>query len=359
MPGPHPAVALTRRVVRQTLNHLLVPDDSITFGHAPQPGPLLVAVSGGADSLALAAAVAFEAPKLGFTAHVLIVDHGLQTGSADVARTAAQQCIDGLGYSPEHVRMTQVEVGETSAGLEADARRARYAALRQRADELGAQRIMLGHTGNDQAEQVLLGLMRGSGTRSLAGMRVDTRGLLRPFLTDGQLVNGAPVMRDDTEQACAALGLKPWRDPHNTSDAFARVRARKVLAMLENDLGTHGITKNLIRTAASAARDADYLDAETDAALAAIAGTPKANEWPPTWPVEALASLPSALRLRALRRLLVLHGAKDSELASHHIYEVERLLVNWRGQGPIQVPGNVQVHRGGGEVAITALGKPQ
>lgn len=359
MPGPHKSVALTRLCVRYALNRVLAaPDDAIGVRPKP-PGALLVAVSGGSDSLALAAAVRFEAPKLGFTPHVVIVDHGLQPGSDAVAQQARTQCVDGIGYAPRRVHVRRADVVSTSSGPEADAREARYEQLRAAASELGAQRIVLGHTGNDQAEQVLLGLMRGSGTRSLAGIRVDTGELLRPFLLDAARVLGAPVMRADTEAACAALGLQPWSDPHNTDDAYARVRVRNLLQRLEGDLATPGITGNLVRTASHAARDADFLDEQTDAALARAAGSRDAATWPNRWPVEALGALAPALRIRALRRLLVLHGARDSELASHHLYEVEKLLTNWRGQGPIQVPGSVEVERSGGEVAITATGTSQ
>ena len=374
MPGPHPAIALTRLAVRTALRqvaqerqaaqeaeqecdgatHHGTADAALTSGQN-----LVVGVSGGADSLALAAAVGFEAPKLGFTPYVLIVDHQLQPNSDVVAATARRQCVGGLGYAPEHVRIVPVDVESSADGLEADARRARYAALRQYAEELKAFRIVLGHTGNDQAEQVFLGLLRGSGTRSLAGMRPDARGLLRPFVADAQRVPGGPVLREHTQAACAALGLTPWQDPHNESAEFTRVRVRHALTALEGQLGTSGMVRNLMRTASSAARDADYLDAETDAALARIAGTSDSQQWPATWPVPQLRALPPAIRIRAIRRVLVQQGASASELASHHLYEVERLLIDWRGQGPIQVPGSVGVKRSGGEVAITAMGKPQ
>ena len=359
MPGPHPAVALTRLLVRQSLTQLLTPSDHARPADDVRPGPLVLGVSGGADSLALAAAVLFEGPKQSFTPHAVIVDHGLQANSQDVARAAYAQCVDEIGYPSEQVRCVRVEVTRTSAGVEADARRARYAALSAVKRELGARRIVLGHTGNDQAEQVLLGLIRGSGTRSIAGMRMDAGGILRPFLASSTVSSGRAVMRSDTEEACAALGLTPWQDPHNQSEAFTRVRVRRVLAALEDEFGDTGLSRNLVKTAAHAGRDADFLDAQTDAALAAASGVQDASGWPSRWPVEALASLPAAIRIRALRRLLVLHGARDSELASHHLYEAEQLLVHWRGQGPIQVPGGVEIQRGGGEVAITPTSAQQ
>lgn len=345
MPGPHPAVALTRLAVRHALR--------IAFADVRRERRVVAGVSGGADSLALAAALAFEAPKQSTEVAVVIVDHGLQAGSRDVAERARSTCIDHIGLSPERVRAVEVSVDDGHPdGLEAAARAARHTALRQVAHEVGAQRIALGHTADDQAEQVLLGLMRGSGTTALAGMRPDRDALLRPFLYGSDVVPGGPIAREHTESACTALALEPWHDPHNDNRAFARVRARQALADLERDLAAPTLRRSLFRSAASAGRDADLLARLTDEALARATGTSDERQWPTTWPVEALTALDPALRIRALRRLLVLHGARASELAQHHLLDVERLLVGWRGQGPIDVPGSVEVSRVGGEVVI-------
>ena len=216
-----------------------------------------------------------------------------------------------------------------------------------------AAAVLLAHTRDDQAEQVLLALMRGSGPRALAGMRADRARLLRPFLLGPEIVPGGPVRRVDTELACEALGLEPWHDPHNDDPAFSRVRARHTLAALERELAAPTLRRSLFRTAAAAGRDADLLDRLTDEALARSAGTDDARAWPATWSVEALVGLDPALRIRALRRLLVLHGARDAELSSGHLFDVERLLVAWSGQGPIDVPGSVEVRRVGGEMTIS------
>ena len=160
--GPAPALAAVRSAVRAVLSsHPCV----------------LVACSGGADSLALAAAVAFEAPRAGVRAGLVTVDHGLQPGSAAVAAQVA-----GLGYELglDPVEIVPVTVGRTG-GVEAAARDARYAALDAAASALGAA-VLLGHTLDDQAETVLLGLGRGSGPRSIAGMRVIDGHYLRPLL---------------------------------------------------------------------------------------------------------------------------------------------------------------------------------
>src|SRR5690606_6604086 len=164
---PHRAVAAIRYAVRATL------------GELPREARALVACSGGADSVALAEALAFEARHTGRPSGAVVVDHGLQEDSASVAERAAATC-RRLGLSP--VEVVGVTVAETGQGLEADARDARYAALAESADRLGAAVVLLGHTRDDQAEQVLLGLTRGSGARSLAGMATERGIFRRPLL---------------------------------------------------------------------------------------------------------------------------------------------------------------------------------
>ncbi|MEJ7702786.1 MAG: ATP-binding protein [Geodermatophilaceae bacterium] len=148
-----PAVAAVRVAVR------------IAFAEAEPDDPITVACSGGADSLALAAAVAFEAPRARLVAGAVTVDHGLQPGSAERAAALAD-LLTGLGLNP--VTAVTVRV-EGPGGPEAAARRARYAALEAVQSTQGGW-VALGHTMDDQAETVLLGLGRGSGPRSLAGM---------------------------------------------------------------------------------------------------------------------------------------------------------------------------------------------
>ena len=139
---------------------------------------------------------------------------------------------------------------QADGGPEAAARTARYAALQSEAAGRQAT-IWLGHTLDDQAESVLLGLARGSGPRSLAGMAARTGRLVRPLLG---------LRRSVTEQACAELDLDPWRDPHNDDPRFARVRVRRtVLPTLEAELGP-GVAEALARTAALVRDDADLLD---------------------------------------------------------------------------------------------------
>jgi tRNA(Ile)-lysidine synthase len=235
MPGPDPAVAVTRLAVRE---HLL---------DLPPGALVLVACSGGPDSVALAGALAFEAPRVGMRAGAVVVDHGLQEGSDRVADHAADVC-RGMGLEP--VEVVRVDVQPSGSGLEADARTARYAAFEQVASRLGAEVVLIGHTRDDQAEQVLLGLSRGSGARSLSGMPARRGRFVRPLLA---------LPRATTLAACAAYGIEPWEDPQNADDSFRRVRARRLLATLEADLGP-GFGAALARSADLLREDADYLE---------------------------------------------------------------------------------------------------
>ncbi len=246
--SPDAATAAVRHAVRASLADL-------------GPGDLvLAACSGGADSLALAAALAFEAPGAGLRAGAVVVDHDLQPGSARVAADAAG-CLHALGLDP--VDVVTVEVESTGDGLEAAARSARYAALEAAADRHGALTVLLGHTLDDQAEQVLLGLTRGSGARSLSGMPSARGRFRRPLLG---------VSREQCRASVAAQGLTWWDDPMNEDPAFTRVRARRAVADLERDLGP-GVAAALARTASQLRDDADHLDGLADTA-AGLAGPP-------------------------------------------------------------------------------------
>lgn len=265
-----------------------------------------VALSGGADSLALTAAAAAVRPTT-----ALIVDHGLQAGSAAVAEAARTRALD-LGCVD--ARILPVEVG-ASGGPEAAARTARYAALESARD--GAP-VLLAHTLDDQAETVLLGLGRGSGARSLAGMCIADPPWFRPLLGH---------RRDTTRAACAELGLRPWDDPHNSDPRFTRVRLRlEVLPLLEEVLGG-GVAEALARTADALREDNDLLDA-----LAAEHAEARAGDG---LPVAAVQELPGALRRRVLRAWLLAGGATG--LTDIQIRSVDALVAQWRGQGGVAV----------------------
>lgn len=314
MSGPDPAVAAVRTAVRRLTADL------------PPQTLVLVAVSGGADSLALAAATAFVAPRENLRAGAVLVDHAVQAGSAAVADRAAATCRD-LGLSP--VLVVPVEVRAAGDGPEAAAREARYSALSAAADATGAVAVLLGHTRDDQAETVLLALARGSGTRSLAAMAGVRDRWRRPLLD---------VSRMTTRAACAALGLTPWEDPHNQDPRFTRVRARAILSRLEDELGP-GVVAGLARSAALARDDADALDAMATAAYADLDGAPDLD-------VAALARLGPAVR----RRVLLL--AAGVGLTSTQLAAVDALVTDWHGQGEVMLPGGVGAVRRDGRLRL-------
>lgn len=299
------------------------------------PPLILVALSGGPDSLALAAAVAFEAPRAGLRAGAVIVDHGLQPGSADAAARATAQAID-LGLDPVIVK--PVTVG-TEGGPEAAARDARYAALHDAATELGATAVLLGHTLDDQAETVLLGLARGSGAASLHGMTATSGLYRRPLLG---------ITRATTVQFCADARLTPWLDPQNDDRAFTRVRVRRtVLPLLEQELGP-GIREALARTAEQLREDSDALDHFAEEIAEDLAEHSEAGI---SLPVAALLANPAALRQRLIR-LAVVSEFRVS-LSRAHTLEVARLVTDWHGQGPLDLPG-IRVERLGGLLLFSA-----
>ena len=326
---PHPAVAAIRYAVRTHLADL-----AERVGR--DDGLVLVACSGGADSLALAEALAFECRHSDWSGGAVVVDHGLQSGSREVAARAADTC-RRLGLDP--VDVARVEVSRGRAGLEAAARDARHGVLTEVARRLGAVTVLLGHTLDDQAEQVLLGLTRGSGARSLAGMP-PRRGVLgRPLLG---------ITREQTREACAAEGLEVWDDPMNVDPEFTRVRARRAVADLERDLGP-GIPAALARSADQLRADADLLDTLAEEARAGLGPGPDLD-------VTALAAIPPALRTRVWRALLVEAGAPAGQTGAAHTDACERLVTHWRGQGPLHLPGDLRVTRRGTTVRIETPG---
>jgi len=304
---------------------------------------VLVACSGGADSLALAAATAFVAPRLGLRAGAVTVDHGLQPGSAERAAEIAV-LLAKLGLDP--VRSTAVTVAPAGAsGPENAARVARYGALDAAAAAYGAAAVLLGHTLDDQAETVLLGLARGSGGRSLAGMPARRGRYRRPLLA---------VRRAATAAACAELGLEPWQDPHNCDFRFTRARVRhQALPALEAALGP-GVAEALARTAAQLRADAECLD---DLAFAESGQLRQGGSDPAGLDVAWLAALPAAIRTRVLRDAAVMAGCPPGALAAGHIGQVDALVTAWRGQRWADLPGGVRARRQAGKVWFSSTGR--
>ena len=324
-PRPGRATAAVRSAVRTALARL-------------EPGDVvLVACSGGADSLALAAATAAEAPRSGVRAGAVTVDHGLQAGSAERAASTALTCRT-LGLAP--VEVAVAVVGSTG-GPEAAARDARRGALLEVARRMGAVAVLLGHSLDDQAETVLLGLARGSGGRSLAGMAPVSGPagvFVRPLLD---------LPRAVLAQACEQAGLQPWVDPHNTDPRYARVRVRtRVLPVLEAELGP-GVAAALARTAGLLRTDADALDA----GAADVAAQVQGGE-PGQLRIDALTALPPAVRRRVLRNAALTAGAPAGALRAGHIAAVDALVTAWHGQGPLELPGGVRAARACGSLLL-------
>jgi tRNA(Ile)-lysidine synthase len=309
--GPDPAVAAVRVAVRHALAGLAAPG-------------VLVACSGGADSVALAAAVAFEAPRHRLPAGLVTVDHGLQAGSATWAAEAAALGTR-LGLDP--VRVETVTVG-LAGGPEAAARTARYEALARAA---GDWPVLLAHTLDDQAETVLLGLGRGSGPRSIAGMRPRDGRWVRPLLG---------VRRATTRAACAAESLPYRDDPHNADPRFTRARLRAEVLPLLEDVLRGGVAEALARTAALVRDDLDALDG-----LAAELVGPGPLE------VAALAGRPRAVRTRVLRAWV------GVPVTAAQLRALDALLTDWHGQGPVALPSGRSVRRSSGMLRLDRSGR--
>jgi tRNA(Ile)-lysidine synthase len=292
---------------------------------------ILVAISGGADSLALAHALSVEAPPLAIRVVGVTIDHQLQSASGEQANKVITQLLS-MGITENEISKVSVEI---SQGLEASARKARYEALDKCAEKYGAVAIYLGHTRDDQAESVLLGLGRGSGTRSLSAMAQINGKYIRPLLA---------ITREQTEKACAEMNLIPWNDPHNSDKQFARVRVRNiVLPNLEENIGP-GISEALARSAQLLRDDADALDAWTEKEIATMDLADLG--------CEALVALPKAIRTRILRRAIYDAGAPSGSITAEHVSAVEALVTSWSGQGPAHLPGGVKVSRLSGRLSL-------
>jgi tRNA(Ile)-lysidine synthase len=286
---------------------------------------IVVGVSGGADSLALAAVTSFVADRASYELTAVVVDHGLQDGSDQVASRAVEQ-LATLGVDG---RVVRVEVGR-DGGPEAAARTARRAALADVSADLGADAVLLAHTLDDQAETVLLGLGRGSGPRSISGMAPRDGLWRRPFLT---------MRRSDTERICRVHDVEWWTDPHNSDPAYRRSRVRSELMPLLEDVLGGGVAEALARTADQVRTDTTHLDH-------------LASRVDDVLDVHALADLPPALRSRVLRRAALAAGADAAALTSVHLAELDRLVTDWRGQRRVELPGRICASRTGSSLSF-------
>lgn len=346
MAGPPRVVARARRAVRGALLRRLSLLADATDATGLQ-GRVLVGLSGGPDSLALCATTCWVTQRMGLRTEAAIVDHGLQEGSAQVAERARVQA-ERLGAERVHVLPVQVDA-ELPGGIENAARVARSAALEELATERGAVALLLGHTLDDQAEQVLMGLSRGSGPRALSGIPPVRGQVLRPFLGVGRDESTA-LRRADTEEICALHDLDPWQDPMNQDTDLLRGRVRhRVMPLLCEELGPQ-IVENLARTAALIGPDVEMLDEEATQARRALVRTDDDPDTLLALDVHALAAAASPIRTRILRdasrQAEDLGGAvSDKSLLRRHVLEVDALVVSWHGQAAVALPGRIEVAR--------------
>lgn len=325
MTGPHPSVAATRVAVREAL-------------HGYDIGTRVwVACSGGPDSLALAAATAYVSRKEGYFSGAIIVDHGLQAGSAEVAQSAAMQ-VKKAGI--HQVFVERVVVGR-DGGLESAARTARYNAIEARVTAEGGvdPHILTGHTMDDQAETVLLALARGSGARALSGIPARRGRIIRPFLS---------VRRTDTVLACEVQGLQAWMDPTNEEDGGPKRSALrgKVMPALVDVLGP-GVVSGLARSAALLQADADELERQTRAKIRKSSAAAVDDKWR----CDNLAALPDAIRSRMLKMLAEGKGA--GPLTAAHVRMLDKLVMQYKGQGAVALPGGYEARREYGRLIIS------
>ena len=328
---------------------------------------LVVAVSDGANSTALLLALEDlnRAGLLGVDLTAAHLDHGLRgaggAGDArwvqEVARAHGFECVVGRASVPERARAAR-------DNLEQAARRARYEFLAAAARECGARAVLAAHTLDDQAETVLLRLLRGSGAEGLGGMAPE-----RALEAGGEVSLRRPLLawarRAETEGYCRERGVEFRADEMNRDERFARVRVRRQLLPLLSTFNPRA-AEALARTAALLREDSAALDemasallgeARAQAASGSRDGTkgtggtevPEGAEAAPAraWPlgVEALARAAPALRRRALR--LWLAGARGDlrRLSRAHLLGVERLLEGGRGGRVAELPGGSRVER--------------
>lgn len=353
----HPAVGFARNEVANSLNRLLGEGTVVASGKSvahpaeDEEKPLiLVGCSGGPDSLALAAITAHFARRGSISVGAVIVDHGLQEESAQVADRAAAQC-EALGLSPVFIKKVAVEHG--SEGPEMAARTARYGAFSEAVQETGARAVLLAHTLDDQAETVLLGLARGSGTKSLSGMpevrQVAAVTYVRPLLS---------VRREQILAICEAENIEPWLDPTNSDESLMRAKVRhSILPFLEENLGGD-VAVSLARTAAIIGPDAEFIEdqarqalEETSLALEQVGG--EKNLQLPQRITEkqscvllnrvALAELHPALLQRVLS--LAVKAAGGETPGYERLTALTEFIADRSKAGPLQLAGHVSAYR--------------
>jgi tRNA(Ile)-lysidine synthase len=293
-----------------------------------QPADLvLVACSGGPDSMALAKAVSLEAPLAHIGAGAIVVDHGWSQSSQEVvARTVVS--LETMGLAPVlTAKLPPHEKSETAA------RDLRYAAISQAAAETSARAVFLGHTQDDQAETLLMRLARGSGTKSLAGIPPKRDIFVRPLLG---------VSRQVTHEACQEWSLVTWQDPANFDTRHTRVRVRqKVLHALADALG-EGVAQGLARSANLLRDDAEVLDG-----LAAQTFDLVFDQQNQTLNAEKLAAEQPAISRRVLLNWVSQCGVPKAELTFLHASQLQSLLSREQNSTRVALPAKFTAWRDG------------
>lgn len=359
--GPNPRGSA--RAVNLAVRHAL---------QAHQPDAVIVACSGGPDSMALAAATIDNCARMSRPCYTITVDHGLRPHSRAEADGVAH-CLQQLGATQAQV--VSITVDADTSGPEGGARDARYQALR---DYAATKRtptttvpIVLGHTMDDQAETVLLGFARGSGATSIRGMSADGDGFIRPLLT---------LRRADTVECCRQLGLDVVDDPTNYPDGSWRAAdgsplrrsaiRHRVLPAFSHAVG-HDVIPAVARTATMLQADDDALHiwahtvaqrtvtTDTDDAYQQVRDrigrdqlTPRQEQALRHWDdvvaamdARQLVDVPLAVRTRVIKAVMTAAG---SATTYDHVMTVDALITDWHGQQPVPLPGHVSVQRIGG-----------
>ena len=296
---------------------------------------VLVACSGGADSLALAWTTAVVGKRLELKTGAIIVDHQLIPESSEVAANAKKQC-EELGLS--EVLVKKVKVEQTNEGLEAAARIARYQAFENVLSETKAKAILLAHTQDDQAETVLMRLTRGSGAKSLSGMTEVSGKYLRPFLH---------LRKKLVHDSLDLIGLKAWQDPANTDKQYLRVKVRQDLmprlveVLGESTISSLDKTAHLLRLDNQALEELaqQFVDSQADVKVNGLN-------------IKELEKLPEAIRTRVLRICGVASGVQPGPFSFEHIEAIDALVKNWHGQGNVDLPGFIQATRVDGSLRL-------
>jgi len=312
---------VARNAIKKSLKNL-PKDSAVGFG-----------CSGGADSTALMLALStlYKGDRASLV-HVVIIDHQLQEVTAEISQNVAELA-KSYGFTPHVI---PISITETREGSESDARRSRYEAFEKTIEEYNLKAFLTGHTKSDQAEQVMLGIIRGSGSRSLSGIREERGVYKRPFLNW--------LSREETQKVCEENGYEYWCDPHNDLTIYRRVAVRKFLKNFEDESGQK-ITDSLVKTAIINSEEADALDFYADSMYSKVIDN--------NWSADFLSTIPSAVRKRLYRKILIELEVRSDSIDFLKLSAIDNLISDWRGQGAVVISKNLEVSRFKGGLVFT------